>query len=110
VRKSAVDAQGSLPVLEHCAKASYAIVMHKRSMSEPTPSAFDNTFNPGLYDGDAYVYSLATGEYLGAFEVRALSSATQKVGGADAETKLKKDLMANAEKSATSKLSKAVAD
>jgi len=107
VKKSAVDAQGSLPVLERCAKASYAIVMHKRSISAPTPSPYDNTFNPGIYDGDAYVYSLDSGEYVGAFEVRSLSSASQKVGGPDAEAKLKKDLMTNAEKAATTKFSKA---
>jgi hypothetical protein len=107
VKKSAKDAAPSLSTLEACARVTHVIVMHERSLSAPTVSQFDKTFNPGLYDGDAYVYELESGKYVGAFEVRAVSSASMKVPSTDAEAKLKQDLMTNAEKAALATFAKA---
>jgi hypothetical protein len=104
-KKSGKDAVASLPVLERCARVTFVIVMHKRSLSAPTVSQFNETFNPGLYDGDAYVYELASGKYVGAFEVRAVSTSAMKTSGPD-DQKLLRDLMTNAEKAAQTSFGK----
>jgi len=105
--KEAKGVGSAIATLELCARADYAVVMHKRSLSAASVSPYNKTFNPGLYDGEAFVYELATGKYLGAFEVRALSSPSQAASGAGLDERLRRDLMTNAEKAASAIVAKA---
>lgn len=70
--------------LEQLIRTKYVVALRWRKFDAPSINLVEGTattksFNPGLVDGDAVVFEIATGKYVGGFPIRIDSGETAKL-------------------------------